>query len=83
MSPRLPVAANLLAASLLSLAACSGHKAADVDAANANAEATTPKARQKTVFDDQLKALDQAKAVEKQLQEDKEKADQAIKDAGG
>lgn len=64
----------LILASLLALAACSGRKAADADA---------PPPKQKTVFDDQLKALDKAKAVEKQLQEEKEKHDQEIDAQGG
>ena len=71
----------LLLAGLLALAAC-GHKAADADAAK-SAEATPPTPKQKTVFDDQLQALEKAKAVEKQMQADKEKADKAIEDAGG
>ena len=81
MSP-LPIRAGLIAASLLALGAC-GHPPAEAEGAQAAAAAPAPAARQKTVFDDQLKALDKAKAVEKQLQEDKEKADQAIDDAGG
>ena len=44
---------------------------------------TTPAAPKPTVFDDQLKALEKAKAVEQQVQEAKEKADQAIEDQGG
>lgn len=79
------IKAGLLAASLLALAACSGHKAADADtdAAKTAVAAQPAPVRQKTVFDDQLKALDKAKAVEKQLQEDKEKRDKAMEDQGG
>lgn len=69
-----------IAALLLALTACSGHKAADADAAK---PAQPAPARQKTVFDEQLKALDKAKAVEKQLQDEKEKQDKAIEDQGG
>lgn len=62
---------------LLLLAAC-GHKAAEQEQA-----ATPPPAKQKTVLDDQLKALEKAKGVEKQLQDEKEKADKALEDQGG
>ncbi|MEP7096569.1 MAG: hypothetical protein ABI748_02820 [Dokdonella sp.] len=82
-----PIHAGLIAAGVLALAACSSHKAADADAdadaAKAAATAQPPPARQKTVFDDQLKALDKAKAVEKQLQKDKEKQDAEIDAQGG
>ncbi len=37
-----------------------------------------PAARQKTVIDDQLKAIDKAKGVEQQLQQEKERQDQQI-----
>ena len=72
----------LATALLLALAACSGkHPPAD-------AEAAKPEPRQKTVFDDQLKALDKAKGVEAQLQKEKEQQDRAIEaqeqgDGGG
>ena len=80
-----PFKAGLVCASVLALGACSSHSAADADAGGAKAAAATQPApaRQKTVFDDQLKALDKAKAVEKQLQEDKAKQDKAIEDQGG
>ncbi|MEO8459986.1 MAG: hypothetical protein ABI451_05605 [Dokdonella sp.] len=42
--------------------------------------AATP---QKTVLDDQLKALDRARAVQQQLEEEKAKTDKAIEDSGG
>lgn len=74
----LVVTASLLA--LFVLAACSGRKAED---SGQTASAPSTAARQKTVIDDQLKALDKAKALEKQMQEDKEKSDRAIEDAGG
>jgi hypothetical protein len=67
----------LLATSLSLLAACGDKPAADA------APAVQPAAaRQKTVFDDQLKALEKAKAVEKQLQDDKAKRDKAMEDQG-
>lgn len=75
----IPISITLIV--LLAVSACgdppSTNASGTVDAAQA------PKTRQKTVFDDQLKALDKAKAVEKQLQKDKEKQDKAIEDAGG
>lgn len=61
---------------LLLLAAC-GSRPADEHAAKA------PPPAQKTVLDDQLKALQKAKGVEKQLQDEKDKTDQAIDDQGG
>jgi len=62
----------LAMAVLLGLAACGGkHPPAD-------AEAAKPEPRQKTVFDDQLKAIDKAKGVEAQLQKEKEQQDRAI-----
>ena len=80
-----PTQATLICMSVFVLGACSSHKAADADGEAAKAAATVQPAtaRQKTVFDDQLKALDKAKAVEKQLQEDKAKQDKAIEDQGG
>ena len=72
----------LMLCSALGLAACGGkHPPADTQAAK-------PEPRQKTVFDDQLKALDKAKGVEAQLQKEKEQQDRAIEaqekgDGGG
>ena len=75
---------TMLAFVLLALAACGGRKSADADA---DAQAPVDKAaeqaaakKQKTVFDDQLKALDKAKAVEQQLQDDKDKRDKALQE---
>jgi len=65
---------SLLAVALLVLAGCGDHKPADADKSTAQ----TPEARQKTVFDDQLKAIDKAKGVEAQLQKEKEQQDRAI-----
>ena len=74
-----PIKASLLVAGLLALAACGGEKAADADAAKVEKPAA---AKQKTVFDDQLKALDKAKAVEKQLKDDQEKRAKEMRDQG-
>ena len=81
----IPIQAALICMSVFVLAACSSRNASDPDGEAAKAAATVQPApaRQKTVFDDQLKALDKAKAVEKQLQEDKAKQDKAIEDQGG
>jgi hypothetical protein len=69
-----------LAVSVLVLAACGGTPSADTqaDADKAAADRAAEQAaakKQKTVFDDQLKALDKAKGVEKQLMDDKQKRD--------
>lgn len=42
-----------------------------------------PAAPAPTVLDDQLKAIDKAKAVEQQLMDEKAKQDKALEDAGG
>jgi hypothetical protein len=68
---------------LLMLGACSGKPTADTqaDADQAAADRAAEQAaakKQKTVFDDQLKALDKAKGVEKQLMDDKEKRDKEM-----
>ncbi len=62
------------------LGACSGHKAAD-EAPKPAAE--TAPAKQKTVFDDQLKALDKAKATQQTVDEAAKAQQKAIDDAGG
>ena len=82
MSRSTPIKAGLMLAALLALAACGSHKSADADADAAKPAAQPAQAKQKTVFDDQLKALDKAKGVEKQLQEDKEKRDKEMQDQG-
>lgn len=76
------IRSTLLAVGLLTLTACGG-QGGGADAPNAAAAKQSPAAKQKTVFDDQLKALDKAKAVEKQLQEAKEKRDKEMEDQGG
>ncbi|HMM66555.1 MAG TPA: hypothetical protein PKC03_06405 [Dokdonella sp.] len=63
------------------LLACS--KPAADDPQPAVDPAATPAARPATVLDEQLKALDKAKAVEQQLQKEKADQDKAIEDAGG
>jgi hypothetical protein len=70
----------VLASLLLALSACGGKPEADAPKAAATAPAA---AKQKTVIDDQLKALDKAKAVEQQLEDEKEKHDKDIEAAGG
>jgi hypothetical protein len=69
----------LVSAALCLLAACSGDVQDDVQA-DAPPAASAPRP---TVLDDQLKALEKAKAVGQQLQEEKERTDQAIEDQGG
>jgi hypothetical protein len=74
-----------LAVAVLVLAACGGTPSADTqaDADKAAADRAAEQAaakKQKTVFDDQLKALDKAKAVEQQLQDDKDKRDKALQE---
>lgn len=64
------------------LPACSAPPAETPDATVAD-PATAPVARPATVLDDQLKALDKARAVEQDLQEAKVARDKAIEDAGG
>ena len=74
MSRCVPLQAGLLAACVSMLAACGG-RPADEPPPKAEAPAA---AKRKTVFDDQLKALDKAKALEKQMQEDQRKRDEEI-----
>ena len=75
---------SLITASLLALAACSSHTSTDAQADAAKAVPAQPAAaKQKTVIDDQLKALEKAKGVEKQLQDEKEAHDKAIEEQGG
>lgn len=72
-----------LTVAVFTLAACGGKQPADTQAdadkaaADRAAEQAAAKQR-KTVFDDQLKALDKAKGVEKQLLDEKEKQDKEI-----
>ncbi|MEO5561125.1 MAG: hypothetical protein ABIO49_14385 [Dokdonella sp.] len=74
---------SLITASLLALAACSSHTSTDVQADAAKAVPAQPAAaKQKTVIDDQLKALDKARAVGNQLEKEKEDHDKAIDDQG-
>lgn len=65
----------LLASLLLALSACAGKPEAE---APKKTEPAAPAARQKTVFDDQLKTIDKAKGVEQQLIDEKEKHDKEI-----
>lgn len=70
----------LILAGLVMLAACSDRGTGDE--APAPREQAAP-VRGKTVVDEQLKALDKARAVEKQLQDEKASRDRALESAGG
>jgi hypothetical protein len=72
----------VLAACLCALAGCSSHKADDA-ATQAAANAPVEPAKQKTVFDDQLKALEKAKAVQKSVDDAAKAEAKKIDDAGG
>lgn len=67
----------LVICAICALAACSGggHTGAETETA-------APPART-TVVDDPLQALEKAKAVGEQLEEEKARTDQAIEDQGG
>ena len=78
----LKCAASLFALGLLG--ACSSHSSdADVQAAAPAAAAPLPEARKPTVFDDQLKALDKAKAVEEDLRKAQAERDKQIDEQTG
>ncbi|MGN6520193.1 MAG: hypothetical protein ACTHK2_12290 [Dokdonella sp.] len=70
----------LLASLMLALCACGGKTDPEAPKAESAAPAA---AKQKTVLDDQLKALEKAKAVEQQLQDEKEQHDKDIEANGG
>ncbi len=73
----LKLAAGLFALSLLG--ACSSHSSdTDSSAAAAPADPPAAEARKPTVFDDQLKALDKAKAVEEDLRKAQAERDKQI-----
>lgn len=63
---------------VLALAACSNS-----GTENAQSAQKTPPPPQKTVIDDQLKALEKAKAVQGTVDQQKADTDKAIEDAGG
>ncbi|MBX3701493.1 MAG: hypothetical protein KF903_10915 [Dokdonella sp.] len=67
---------SVLSLALLALAGCGGGK--PPAQADQPAAAPAPEQRQKTVFDDQLKAIDKAKGVEQQLMQEKERHDKQI-----
>lgn len=73
------IRALTLAAVLAALAGCSGRE----EAPPPPPAATAPTARQPTVFDDQLRALDKAKGVQQQVLDEKARLDRALDDAGG
>jgi len=71
-----------LVASVLALAACAGGGSNDAQAGKATAQAHAAPA-QKTVLDDQLKALQKAKDVQKAVDDQNKAAEKAIDDQGG
>ena len=73
----------LFGASLLALTACSSQTPTDNTVAGKPGVEKPAAMRQKTVFDDQLKALDKARAVQKTVDDGAKATDQAIKDSGG
>ncbi|MGH8173447.1 MAG: hypothetical protein ACREPX_09875 [Rhodanobacteraceae bacterium] len=73
----------VLATAAVALAACGG-SASDDSAEAAKPVAQAPaKPAQKTVFDDQLKALQKAKDVQKTVDDAAKATDKAIDDSGG
>ncbi|MEO5625263.1 MAG: hypothetical protein ABIQ70_04570 [Dokdonella sp.] len=73
----------LFTASLLALSSCSSHTSADAQADATTAVTAQPAAaKQKTVIDDQLKALEKARAVGDQLEKEKQDHDKVIDDQG-
>ena len=74
---------GLVALLLAALGACS--KPENPPSSAAAAPPTNPPAapKQPTVLDDQLKAIDKAKGVERQLQQEKEAADKKIDEIEG
>ncbi len=72
-----------IAITAIVIGACSRHEnpPAAETVATQTQPATSPK--QPTVLDDQLKALDKAKAVEAQLQKEKESQDKTIEETEG
>jgi predicted nucleic acid-binding Zn-ribbon protein len=65
---------------IIATAACSP-KQPEMQALEASGDDSA--ARAKTVIDDQLKALDKAKALQEALDQQKVDSDKAIEDAGG
>lgn len=74
---------TLVGASLLFLAACSSQTPTDNTVASKPGVEKPAAMRQKTVFDNQLKALDKARGVQKTIDDSAKATDQAIKDSGG
>lgn len=77
----LQIACVILTLSLLS--ACSSSSQQDTESAVDESADAPVVQKQPTVLDDQLKALDKAKAVEGTLQDGKEATDKAIDEASG
>lgn len=65
------------------LASCGSGKPDVQEEGAGDAQATPPAAAAPTVFDDQLKALEKAKQVEENLQDEKKARDEAIDEASG
>jgi hypothetical protein len=66
------------------LLACSSHSPdASSDTPDASAAPPATEARKPTVFDDQLKALDKAKAVEESMQKAKAERDKQMDEQSG
>ena len=76
----LQLAAGVCVAILI--VACSSGST-DADSTDTAAAAPAAEARQPTVFDDQLKALDKARAVEQELQKAKAERDKQIDEQSG
>jgi len=75
--------AFLAVAGAIAVAACGGSSSnEEAQAAKPVAEAQ-PKPAQKTVFDDQLKALQKAKDMQKTVDDQAKANDKAIEDGGG
>jgi hypothetical protein len=75
--------AVLVFGSLLACSRPAPETADDVGAADDADRSDAPVQRAPTVLDDQLKALDKARAVEATLQKEQANRDKAIEDAGG
>ena len=71
-----------LAAGAMAIAACGG-SSSNEEAQAAKPVAQTPAPAQKTVFDDQLKALQKAKDMQKTVDDQAKATDKAIEDGGG
>ena len=73
----------LIAAGAMAIAACGGSASNDEAQAAKPAAQAQAKPAQKTVFDEQLKALQKAKDVQKTVDDAAKARDKAIEDEGG